>query len=87
MGPQHRARGGKDPTLLTNLCNVTTGEQVIEEDDRGEHQKGIYTEIEVIGRHPSHLHEEKGWGTVHVYRLQTAECYYCKEPLSLTPDH
>ena len=87
MGPQHRAYGGKNPTLLTDLCNITTGEQVIEEDNQEEYQKGVYTGIEVTGKCSSHLYEEKGWGTAYVYRLPIAEYYYCKELLSLTPNY
>ena len=87
MESQHQAYRGKNPTLLINLYNIIIGKQVIKEDNWRKHQKGVYIGIKVTSRYPSHLYEEKGWGTIYVCKLLTAKYYYYKELLFLTPDY
>ena len=87
MESWHWTCRGKDPTLLTELCNVITRKWGIKEDDWGEYQKGIYTGVKVTSWCPSHLHEKEGQRTAGMYKLLTTKCYYCEELLLLTLDH
>ena len=87
IGSWHRTHKGKDPTLLTDLCNIITRKWGIKEDNWGEYQKRIYIGVKVTDWCSSHLHEKEGWRTTYVYELLITEYYHCEELLPLTSNH